>query len=87
MFSLYLFTSAVSSTSLLQDDQATSPIIFDCFDDEAECGRNCVDVLAHDILDYRSFTAVVESTRRWSVFCSRTLLDPHTASEFASPCP
>ena len=61
MFSLYLFTSAVSSTSLLQDGQATSLIIVDCFDDETESGGDCIDVLAHNILDYRGFTAVVES--------------------------
>jgi hypothetical protein len=63
MFSLYLFTSAVSSTSLLKDHLATSPVIVDCFDDEAESGRDRIDVLAHDVLDYRGFPAVVESTR------------------------
>lgn len=49
-----------------QDAQATSPVIVDRFNDEAESGGDRIDVFAHDVLHYRSFTAVVESTIRWS---------------------
>jgi hypothetical protein len=59
--------------SLLQHDRATSPVIFDCFDNEAKSGGDRIDVLTHDILDYRGFAAVVESTRRWSVVCSHVI--------------
>jgi hypothetical protein len=58
---LYL---SLSPHPLLQNTLATSPVVVDCFDDEAKCWRDCVNVLAHNVLDYRSLAAIVKSTKQ-----------------------